>query len=102
MRKFLIALALIASPATAQEIVAPGPNATFEERLAYIRALRIQSEENHKKVVAENEQRMREANIRMGLPADYQNYGSGIGCRSVCVTTVISGGKVYRFRVSRF
>ena len=38
MKKFLIALALIASPATAQ-IAEPGPNATFEERLAYIRAL---------------------------------------------------------------
>lgn len=99
MRKFLIALALVASPAYA-EIAPPGADASFEERLAYIRALRVQSDENHKKVVAENEQRMRDFNVKVGLPADYVSYGSGIGCRSVCVTTVISGGKVYRFRVS--
>ena len=99
MRKFLITLALVASPAYAEPVM-PGPDASFEERLAYIRALRVQSDENHKKVVAENEQRVREAKVKMGLPADYQSYGSGIGCRSVCVTTVISGGKVYRFRVS--
>ncbi len=99
MRKFLIALALVATPAVA-EPVAPGPNASFEERLAYIRALRIESDQKHQQVVAENEQRLRETKVKMGLPADYETYGSGRGCRYACVTTVYVGSKVYRFRVS--
>lgn len=99
MKKLFILLALIATPAIA-EPVAPGPNASFEERLEYVRALRIHSEQKHKQAVAESEQRMRDFNVKVGLPADYQSYGSGLGCRYACVTTVYVGSKVYRFRVS--
>ena len=100
MRKFLIALALVASPAVAEPVM-PGPDASFEERLEYVRALRIHSEQKHKQAVAESEQRLRDFNVKVGLPADYQSYGSGLGCRYACVTTVYVGSKVYRFRVSR-
>jgi len=101
MRKFLIALALVASPAVAEPVM-PGPDASFEERLEYIRALNAEVAEKHKQAVAESEQRMRDFNVKVGLPADYQSYGSGRGCRYACVTTVYVGSKVYRFRVSRY
>lgn len=101
MRKFLIALALVASPAYA-EIAPPGADASFEERLEYIRALNAEAAERHKQAVAESEQRMRDFNVKVGLPADYQSYGTGRGCRYSCVTTVIHRGRVYRFQVSRY
>lgn len=100
MKKFLIALALVASPAVAEPVM-PGPDASFEERLEYIRALNADAAEKHKQAVAESEQRLRDFNIKVGLPADHQSYGTGRGCRYSCVTTVIANGKVYRFQVSR-
>ena len=100
MNKFLIALALVASPAVAEPVM-PGPDASFEERLEYVRALRIESEQKHKQAVAESEQRLRDFNVKVGLPADHQSYGSGLGCRYACTTTVIYRGRVYRFEVSR-
>lgn len=101
MRKFLIALTLIASPAYA-EIPFPSADASFEERLAYVRALNAEAAEKHKQAVAESEQRLRDFNVKVGLPADYQSYGSGRGCRYSCVTTVYVGSKMYRVRVSRY
>ena len=100
MKKFLIALALVASPAYA-EIAPPGADASFEERLAYVRALNAEAAEKHKQAVAESEQRLRDFNVKVGLPADYKTYGTGRGCRYSCVTTIIANGKVYRFQVSR-
>ena len=100
MRKFLIALAFVASPVVAEPVM-PGPDASFEERLAYVRALNAEAAEKHKQAVAESEQRMRDFNVKVGLPADYKTYGTGRGCRYSCVTTVIVNGKVYRFQVSR-
>ena len=99
MRKFLIALALVASPAYA-EIAPPGADASFEERLEYVRALNAEAAEKHKQAVAESEQRLRDFNVKVGLPADYKTYGTGRGCRYSCVTTVYVGSKMYRVRVS--
>jgi hypothetical protein len=99
MRKFLIAVALVASPAVAEPVM-PGPDASFEERLEYIRALNAEAAEKHKQAVAESEQRLRDFNVKAGFPADYKTYGTGRGCRYSCVTTVTVGSKVYRVRVS--
>ena len=99
MNKFLIALALITGPAFAEPVM-PGPDASFEERLAYVRALNAEAAEKHKQAVAESEQRMREFNVKIGLPADHKSYGTGRGCRYSCVTTVYVGSKMYRVRVS--
>ena len=101
MKKLLFVLALFSSPALAEPVM-PGPDASFEERLAYVRALNAEAAEKHKQAVAESEQRMREFNVKVGLPADYQSYGTGRGCRYSCVTTVTVGSKVYRVRVSRY
>ena len=100
MRKLLFVLALFSGPALAEPVM-PGPDASFEERLAYVRALNADAAEKHKQAVAESEQRLRDFNVKVGLPADYKTYGTGRGCRYSCVTTVIANGKVYRFQVSR-
>jgi hypothetical protein len=100
MHQFLIALALVASPAVAEPAM-PGPDASYEERREYMNQVRAEAAEKHKQAVAESEQRMRDFNVKVGLPADYQSYGTGRGCRYSCVTTVIANGKVYRFQVSR-
>jgi hypothetical protein len=99
MRKLLFVLALFSGPALAEPVM-PGPDASFEERLEYIRQLNAEAAEKHKQAVAESEQRLRDFNVKVGLPADYKTYGTGRGCRYSCVTTVITGGKVYRFQVS--
>jgi restriction endonuclease S subunit len=100
MHKFFISLALVASPVVAEPVM-PGPDASFEERLEYIRQLNAEAAERHKQAVAESEQRLRDFNVKVGLPADYKTYGTGRGCRYSCVTTVIANGKVYRFQVNR-
>lgn len=100
MRKLLLAFALVATPAVAEPVM-PGPNATFEERLEYIRQLRIEGEEKHKKAVEESNQRLREFNVKMGFPPDYVASGSYRRCSSVCTTTVYSNGRVYRFTIFR-
>ena len=100
MRKLLFVLALFSGPAIAEPVM-PGPDASFEERLEYVRALNAEAAEKHKQAVAESEQRMRDFNVKVGLPADYKTHGTGRGCRYSCVTTVIVNGKVYRFQVSR-
>jgi restriction endonuclease S subunit len=100
MRKFLIALALVASPVVAEPVM-PGPDATYEERREYMNQIHAAAAEKHKQAVAESEQRLRDFNVKVGLPADYKTYGTGRGCRYSCVTTVIANGKVYRFQVSR-
>jgi hypothetical protein len=100
MKKFLIALALIASPALAEPVM-PGPDASYEERREYMNQIRAEAAEKHKQAVAESEQRLRDFNVKVGFPADYKTYGTGRGCRYSCVTTVITNGKVYRFQVSR-
>jgi len=100
MRKLLFVLALFSGPALAEPVM-PGPDASFEERLEYIRALNADAAEKHKQAVAESEQRLRDFNVKVGLPADYKTYGTGRSCRYSCVTTVIANGKVYRFQVSR-
>ena len=99
MRKLLFVLALFSGPAIAEPVM-PGPDASFEERLAYVRALNAEAAEKHKQAVAESEQRLRDFNVKVGLPADYQSYGTGRGCRYSCVTTVYVGSKMYRVRVS--
>ena len=99
MRKFLIALAFVASPVVAEPVM-PGPDASYEERREYMNQVRAEAAEKHKQAVAESEQRMRDFNIKVGLPADYQSYGTGRGCRYSCVTTVYVGSKMYRVRVS--
>jgi hypothetical protein len=99
MRKLLFVLALFSGPALAEPVM-PGPDASFEERLEYVRQLNAEAAEKHKQAVAESEQRMREFNVKIGLPADYQSYGTGRGCRYSCVTTVYVGSKMYRVRVS--
>ena len=99
MRKFLIALALVASPALAEPVM-PGPDASYEERREYMNQVRAEAAEKHKQAVAESEQRLRDFNVKVGLPADYQTYGTGRGCRYSCVTTVYVGSKMYRVRVS--
>jgi hypothetical protein len=99
MRKLLFVLALFSGPALAEPVM-PGPDASFEERLEYIRALNAEAAEKHKQAVAESEQRLRDFNVKVGLPADYQSYGTGRGCRYSCVTTVYVGSKMYRVRVS--
>ena len=101
MNKLFILLALIASPAYAEPVM-PGPDASYEERREYMNQVRAEAAEKHKQAVAESEQRMRDFNIKVGLPADYQSYGTGRGCRYSCVTTVTVGSKVYRVRVSRY
>jgi hypothetical protein len=78
----------------------PGPNATFEERLEYIRQLQAESDLRHKKAVEESNQRLREFNVKMGFPPDYQTYGRG-KCSSVCVITVYSKGRVNRYTIFR-
>lgn len=100
MRKFLIALALVASPVVAEPVM-PGPDATYEERREYMNQVRAESDKKYKEALAESEQRLREFYVKIGLPADHKGYGSGRGCRYSCVTTVIANGKVYRFQVSR-
>ena len=100
MHKFLIALALVASPAVAEPVM-PGPDASFEERREYMNQIRAEAAEKHRQAVAESEQRLRDFNVKVGLPADHQSYGTGRGCRYSCVTTIIANGKVYRFQVSR-
>ena len=100
MHKFLIALALVASPAVAEPVM-PGPDATYEERREYMNQIRAEAAEKHRQAVAESEQRLRDFNVKVGLPADHQSYGTGRGCRYSCVTTIIANGKVYRFQVSR-
>ena len=99
MRKFLIALAFVASPVVAEPVM-PGPDASYEERREYMNQVRAEAAEKHKQAVAESEQRLRDFNVKVGLPADYKTYGTGRGCRYSCVTTVIANGKVYRFQVS--
>jgi hypothetical protein len=99
MRKLLFVLALFSGPVLAEPIM-PGPDASFEERLEYIRQLNAEAAEKHKQAVAESEQRLRDFNVKVGLPADYKTYGTGRGCRYSCVTTVTVGSKVYRVRVS--
>lgn len=99
MRKLLFVLALFSGPALAEPVM-PGPDASFEERLEYIRQLNADAAEKHKQAVAESEQRLRDFNVKVGLPADYKTYGTGRGCRYSCVTTVTVGSKVYRVRVS--
>lgn len=96
MRKLLLALALVASPALAEPVM-PGPDATAEERLAYIRQLRIDNEEKHKQVVAESDKRLREFNVSMGFRPDYVASGYYRRCTNVCTSTVYSNGRVYRF-----
>ncbi len=100
MKKLLFVLALFSSPVVAEPVM-PGPDATYEERLEYVRALNAETARKHKETLARIEQIHREAKVKMGLPADYETYGSGRGCRYSCVTTVITNGKVYRFQVSR-
>jgi hypothetical protein len=99
MRKFLIALALVSGPVVAEPVM-PGPDATYEERREYMNQVRAEAAEKHKQAVAESEQRLRDFNVKVGLPADYKTYGTGRSCRYSCVTTVIANGKVYRFQVS--
>lgn len=99
MRKLLFVLALFSAPATAEPVM-PGPNATFEERREYMNQVRAESDKKYKQALAESEQRLREFNIKMGFPPDYQTYGRG-GCYSGCTTTVYSRGRVYRFTVFR-
>lgn len=101
MKKLLISLALIATPALAEPVM-PGPDASFEERREYMNQVRAEAAEKHKQAVAESEQRLRDFNVKVGLPADYKTYGTGRGCRYSCVTTVTVGSKVYRVRVSRY
>jgi hypothetical protein len=99
MRKLLFVLALFSGPALAEPVM-PGPDASFEERLEYVRQLNAEAAEKHKQAVAESEQRLRDFNVKVGLPADYKTYGTGRGCRYSCVTTVYVGSKMYRVRVS--
>ena len=99
MKKLLFVLALFSGPALAEPVM-PGPDASFEERLEYVRALNAEAAEKHKQAVAESEQRLRDFNVKVGLPADYKTYGTGRGCRYSCVTTVYVGSKMYRVRVS--
>jgi hypothetical protein len=99
MRKLLFVLALFSGPVLAEPVM-PGPDASFEERLEYVRQLNADAAEKHKQAVAESEQRMRDFNVKIGLPADYKSYGTGRGCRYSCVTTVYVGSKMYRVRVS--
>jgi hypothetical protein len=99
MKKLLFVLALFSGPALAEPVM-PGPDASFEERLEYIRQLNADAAEKHKQAVAESEQRLRDFNVKVGLPADYKTYGTGRGCRYSCVTTVYVGSKMYRVRVS--
>ena len=99
MNKLFILLALMASPVFAEPVM-PGPDASYEERREYMNQIHAEAAEKHKQAVAESEQRLRDFNVKVGLPADYQTYGSGRGCRYSCVTTVIANGKVYRFQVS--
>jgi hypothetical protein len=99
MKKLLFVLALFSGPALAEPVM-PGPDASFEERLEYIRQLNAEAAEKHKQAVAESEQRLRDFNVKVGLPADYKTYGTGRGCRYSCVTTVYVGSKMYRVRVS--
>jgi hypothetical protein len=99
MKKLLFVLVLFSGPAFAEPVM-PGPDASFEERLEYIRQLNAEAAEKHKQAVAESEQRLRDFNVKVGLPADYQTYGTGRGCRYSCVTTVYVGSKMYRVRVS--
>jgi hypothetical protein len=99
MKKLLFVLALFSGPALAEPVM-PGPDASFEERLEYSRQLTAEAAEKHKQAVAESEQRLRDFNVKVGLPADYKTYGTGRGCRYSCVTTVIVGSKMYRVRVS--
>ena len=99
MRKLLFVLALFSGPALAEPVM-PGPDASFEERLEYIRQLNAEAAEKHKQAVAESEQRLRDFNVKVGFPADYKTYGTGRGCRYSCVTTVYVGSKMYRVRVS--
>lgn len=100
MRKFLFVLALFSAPAYAEPVM-PGPNATFEERLEYIRQLRIEGEEKHKKAVEESNQRLREFNVKMGFPPDYVASGSYRRCSSVCTITVYHNGRVSRYTIFR-
>jgi hypothetical protein len=99
MKKLLFVLALFSGPALAEPVM-PGPDASFEERLEYIRQLNAEAAEKHKQAVAESEQRLRDFNVKAGFPADYKTYGTGRGCRYSCVTTVYVGSKMYRVRVS--
>jgi hypothetical protein len=62
--------------------------------------VRAESDKKYKEALAESEQRMREFNVKIGLPADHKSYGTGRGCRYSCVTTVYVGSKMYRVRVS--
>lgn len=100
MKKLLLIASLFATPALAEPVM-PGPNATAEERLAYIRALRIESEQKHKQIVEESNQRLREFNVKMGFPPDYVASGYYRRCSGVCTTTVYHNGRVYRFTIFR-
>lgn len=100
MRKLLLLAAFAASPLAAEPVM-PGPNATAEERLAYIRALRIENEQKHKQVVEENNQLLREFNVKMGFRPDYVASGYYRRCSGVCTTTVYHNGRVYRFTIFR-
>jgi hypothetical protein len=99
MRKLLFVLALFSGPALAEPVM-PGPNASYEERREYLNQIHAEAAEKHKQAVAESEQRLREFNVKIGLPADHKSYGTGRGCRYSCVTTVFVGTKMYRVRVS--
>jgi hypothetical protein len=99
MKKLLFVLVLFSGPALAEPVM-PGPDASYEERREYMNQIRAEAAEKHKQAVAESEQRMRDFNVKVGLPADYKSYGTGRGCRYSCVTTVYVGSKMYRVRVS--
>jgi hypothetical protein len=99
MKKLLFVLALFSGPALAEPVM-PGPDASYEERREYMNQVRAESDKKYKEALAESEQRMREFNVKIGLPADHKSYGTGRGCRYSCVTTVYVGSKMYRVRVS--
>ena len=100
MRKLLLAFALVSTPALAEPVM-PGPNATAEERLAYIRALRIESEQKHKQIVEENDKMLQETYKKLGV--DPNNIGTRYSyyCRYACTTTVRVGSKIYTYTVTR-
>jgi hypothetical protein len=99
MRKFLIALALVASPAVAEPVM-PGPDASYEERREYMNQIRAEDAKRHQQVLAQLEQQTREFKIKIGLDPDAPAVGSGRGCRYSCTTTVIYRGRVHRFQVT--